>query len=228
MLPLDIHYRVHKPLLWAWMKTANYWKFSWSKGHYSLKNGSIVPKTQLDPDILMINLYPNFISIFATWVQRKWTKTANYWNFSKSKGHNSVKNGSIKPKAEVDLDILMIDLYNKFHLNNVQPVQRKWTETANYWNFSKSKGHNCQKWLAHTQNIIWSRYSYDKSICQISFQYVQPVRGKWTETALDRQTDRTTNSSKAIHVCPPFYEGGHKNYQSKTKLKLDLHTPKSI
>jgi hypothetical protein len=44
-------------------------------------------------------------------------ETANYWNFSKSMGHNSIKNGSIVPKTELDLDILMINLYTKFHFN---------------------------------------------------------------------------------------------------------------
>jgi hypothetical protein len=50
-------------------------------------------------------------------VQRKWTETANYWNFSKSKGHNSVKNGSIVLITYLDLDILTINLYTKFHFN---------------------------------------------------------------------------------------------------------------
>jgi hypothetical protein len=50
-------------------------------------------------------------------VQTKWTETANYWNFSKCKGHNSVKNGSIVSKTELDLDILMINLYTKFNFN---------------------------------------------------------------------------------------------------------------
>jgi hypothetical protein len=44
-------------------------------------------------------------------------ETANYWNFSKSKGHNSVKNGSIVSKTELDLDILTINLYTKFYFN---------------------------------------------------------------------------------------------------------------
>ena len=50
-------------------------------------------------------------------MQRKWSETANYWNFSKSKGHNSVKNGSIVPKREFDLDTLTINPYTKFHFN---------------------------------------------------------------------------------------------------------------
>jgi hypothetical protein len=44
-------------------------------------------------------------------------KTANNRNFSKSKGHNSVKNGSIVLKTKLDLDILMINLYTKFHFS---------------------------------------------------------------------------------------------------------------
>ena len=44
-------------------------------------------------------------------------ETANYWNFSKSKGHNSVTNGLIVPKRELDLDILTINPYTKFHFN---------------------------------------------------------------------------------------------------------------
>jgi hypothetical protein len=65
----------------------------------------------------------------------------------------------------------------------LHPVQRKWTETANYWNFSKSKDHNSPKWLNRTQNLTWTRYSHDKSVYQISFQYVYPVQRKWTKTA---------------------------------------------
>jgi hypothetical protein len=44
-------------------------------------------------------------------------ETTNYWYFSKSKGHNSVKNYSIVPKTKLDLDIFMINLYTKFHFS---------------------------------------------------------------------------------------------------------------
>jgi hypothetical protein len=50
-------------------------------------------------------------------LQKKWKDIANYWNFSKSKGHNSVKKCSILPKTELDLHILTINLYTKFHLS---------------------------------------------------------------------------------------------------------------
>lgn len=32
-------------------------------------------------------------------------------------GHNSVENSSIKPKIKIDLDIIIINAYTKFHLN---------------------------------------------------------------------------------------------------------------
>ena len=66
----------------------------------------------------MINTHTKFhFNMCIHAVQRKWTETANYWNFSKSKGHNSFKNGSIVPKRELDLDILMINPHTKFHFN---------------------------------------------------------------------------------------------------------------
>jgi hypothetical protein len=39
------------------------------------------------------------------------------------------------------------------------------------------------KMLYRSQNITWSRYSYDKSAYLIPFQYVQPVQRKWMETS---------------------------------------------
>jgi hypothetical protein len=102
-------------------------------------------------------------------VQRKWTETAYYWIFSKSKDHNSGKNGSIVPKTEPDLDILKINLYTKFHLNM------------------------CNQCEENERNCWWT----------------------------DWQTDTPTESSKAI--CPPFFEGGHKNYIFKSNNSLKDH-----
>ena len=58
-------------------------------------------------------------------VQRNSTETANYWNFSKSKGLNSDKNGSIVPKIELDLDILTINLYTKFQFKMCNQCEEK-------------------------------------------------------------------------------------------------------
>ena len=38
----------------------------------------------------------------------------HYWNFSKSKGHNSPENYSTRPKFELNLHILLTHLYTKF------------------------------------------------------------------------------------------------------------------
>jgi hypothetical protein len=93
-------------------ETTNYWNFSKSKGHNSVKNCSIVPKTDLDLDILLINPYTKFYISMCNLC-----KEANNWNCSKSKGHKSVKNCSIVLKTELSIDILMINLYIKFHFN---------------------------------------------------------------------------------------------------------------
>jgi hypothetical protein len=68
-------------------------------------------------------------------LQRKWTETAKNWNFSKSNWHNSVKNCSIVPKTELDLDtcILMKNLYTKVHFslcNQCKKISRNcwWTD----------------------------------------------------------------------------------------------------
>jgi hypothetical protein len=102
--------------------------------------------------------------------QRKWTKTANYWNFSKSKGHNSVKNGSTVPKTKLDLDILMIKSVYQISL---QSVQRKWTETADgltNWLtdrqkaakqsafLSKKGGHKMKENFIHFIHVLQIRY----------------------------------------------------------------------
>lgn len=42
-------------------------------------------------------------------------KPHNNWNFSKSKGHNSVKDCTIVPKIEFDLGIIIVNVYTKFH-----------------------------------------------------------------------------------------------------------------
>jgi hypothetical protein len=72
----------------------------------------MVRKTELDLDILTINLYAKF-----HFNAKKMNENCKLLEFSKSKGYNSVKNGSIVPKRDLDLDILMINLYTKFHFN---------------------------------------------------------------------------------------------------------------
>jgi hypothetical protein len=99
------------------METANYWNFSKSKGRNSVKNGSIIPKIKYDLDILTINLYTKFHSNMCIQCKENKRKLQFTGIFSKSKGHNSVKNGSIVPKILLGLNILTINLYTKFQFN---------------------------------------------------------------------------------------------------------------
>jgi hypothetical protein len=99
-------------------RTANYWNFSKSKGHNSVKNGLIIPKTELDLNILMINLYTKFhFSMYNQGKENERTMQIigifqSPWGITES-----VKNDSTVPKKEVDLDILVINVYSKLHLN---------------------------------------------------------------------------------------------------------------
>lgn len=61
-------------------------------------------------------MYAKFLFSICTTSVKK-TVTAEYWNFFKPKGHYSVNNCLIKPKIERDLDIIMINLYTKFHFS---------------------------------------------------------------------------------------------------------------
>lgn len=89
-------------------------------------------------------------------------------------------NWSIKPKTLLDLDILMWSF-----ISVCTTSAKKINGNCKYnCNFSNSKKHICQKLLTCIQNITWPRYPYDKSVYRISFQYVQPLPRKWTETAI--------------------------------------------
>ena len=115
MPPLDIHYRVHKPFGHEWkLQIIGIFQiqgpYLWQKWLDRTQN-TTWPRYSYDKFAYQISLQ------YLQPVQRKWTETANYWNFSKSKGHNSGKNGSIVPKTKLDLDILTKNLYTKFHCN---------------------------------------------------------------------------------------------------------------
>lgn len=48
---------------------------------------------------------------------KKMKETANNWNISKSKGHNSVEYRPIVTKIKLDLEIIIINLYAEPHFN---------------------------------------------------------------------------------------------------------------
>ena len=70
---------------------------------------------------------------------------SHYWNFSKSKGHNSAENYSTGPKIELNLRILMTHLHIEFQLK--MSICNGDNERKLKINgiFSKSKGHNSAK-----------------------------------------------------------------------------------
>lgn len=67
-------------------------------------------------------------------LRRKWTEHANKWNFTKSKGHNSIVL-IMKP----DLYIIIIDLYTKFHLNTYNLCEEKERKLLADWATDSSK-----------------------------------------------------------------------------------------
>lgn len=69
----------------------------------------------------MINLYTKFLYSRCNLCEEK-KQTANDWNFSKSKEHNSIKYFSIVPKIIFDRDISMVTLCNKFHYSGYNAV----------------------------------------------------------------------------------------------------------
>jgi hypothetical protein len=82
------------------------------------QNSLIIPKTKLDLYILMINLYTKYHFIMCNQCKENERKLQIIGIFlSPIKSYNSVKNESIVPKTEPDLDIFMINLYTKYHFN---------------------------------------------------------------------------------------------------------------
>jgi hypothetical protein len=155
------------------------------QGHNSVSNyGSIVLKTELDLDILMINLYTKFYFNMCNQCKENEWKLQIIEIFRSPRG-----------KTELDLDILMINLYTKFHVNMCNHCKE---------NEQKLQIIGIFEWLDRTQNITWPIYSYDKSVYQISFQYVQPVQRKLTETANYWTSSKSKghNSVKNCSIAP--------------------------
>jgi hypothetical protein len=134
------------------------------------------------------------------------------WNFLKSKGYNSIKNGSIISKRILDLDILIINLYTKFHFSMCNHSEENGRKLQIVRIFLSPKGITVKKWLDRTQQRTWPRFSYNKSVYQISFQYVQPERRKWMETTnyWNFSKSKGHDSVKNGSIVP------------KTKLDLDI------
>jgi hypothetical protein len=84
--------------------------------------------------------------------RKKVRKTENSWYFSRSKGHNFVKNQWIKTKLELDLYFGMVKQCTKYQMNIWKHEKKKVRKTENLWYFPKSNGHNSVKnWWIKTK-----------------------------------------------------------------------------
>lgn len=112
------------------------------------------------------------------------------------------KKASTVPKIKIDLNIIMINFYTKFHY--VHLLRRHWKKTAHIHNFSMLKGHNSVEicsFLTYLVNIIMIKL-YIKSASSAN-----KMKGKcwWTD------------GSKAIR--PPFFDEGIKIlFNNKSEL----------
>jgi hypothetical protein len=83
---------------------------------HSNKNCSIAPKIKLDLHILRINLYTKFHFNMCNQCKENERKLQIIGIFRSPRGI-TVENCTILTKTELDLDILRINLYTKFHFN---------------------------------------------------------------------------------------------------------------
>lgn len=135
---------------------ANNWNHS--KGHNFVKNCSlptIVNRTLLDLDMLMIKLLTKFLFSMC-----------NLFGFQGACLH--CYTCSIEPKTEINLAILMINLYIKYQISFqcVQPLGRKWTETAK--TFSKFLGHS---YVKNCSNVSKPKLDLDILIINVNTEY---------------------------------------------------------
>ena len=71
--------------------------------------------------------------------RKKVRKTENLWYFSKFNGHNSVKNGWIKTKLELDLYLSMTKQCTKYQMNIWKHEQKKCGKLI-YWTDGQTDG----------------------------------------------------------------------------------------
>ena len=118
-------------------------KFFKSKGHNSAENHSTRTKFTLDLRIFKMHLHSEFQLKMLIYDRANERKLKNYWNFSKSKGHNSAKNYSTEPKFDLNLCIVLTHLCTKFQIKmSICNGDNEQTLKIIVMEFSKLKGHN--------------------------------------------------------------------------------------
>jgi hypothetical protein len=167
-----------QPLRRKWLETVNNWNFSKPKGYNSVKYCKIVPKTELDLDILMINLYTKYHFSICHLCKENERKLQRIEIFLSPRAITLSKMARSYQKQ-----IVMINLHTKYHFNMCSQCEENKLKLEIIGIFLSPRAITLSKMARSYPKITWPRYAYDKSVYQISFQYVQPVRRKWTETA---------------------------------------------
>ena len=160
-------------------------------------NGS-KPNSNLICILLWQSNVPN-IKWISESTKKKVRKTENLWYFSKSKGHNSVKNQWIKTKLELDLYLGMAKQYTKTQMNIWKHEEKKCGKlricdiflsprAITPWKINGSKPNSnlicILVWQSNTPNIKWISESTKKKSAE-----------NWFFALTDGQTDRVQTYS---------------------------------
>jgi hypothetical protein len=134
---------------------------------------------------------------------KKVRKTENLWYFSKSKGHNFVKNQCIKTKLELDLYLGMAKQCTKYQMNIWKHEQKKCrklricdiflsSRAITLWKINGSKPNSnlicILVWQSNVPNMKWISESMNK---------------KRAENCFTGLTDRQTDGQSANLKSPP-------------------------
>lgn len=103
-------------------------------------------------------------------LRRKWTDTANNWNFSKFKGNYSFKNCTIETITELDLDIILIKLFTNFFsvcVTSAKKINGKCCKTDRPTDRKTDSSKEIVTWLY----ALHSSKGYDK-LCKVQSKYL--------------------------------------------------------
>lgn len=111
--------------------------------------------------------------------QRKWTKTANNPNFSKSKVNNSVMNCSTVPKIKLNVAIIMINLYPKLNFSKCNLCKENEQERYISRIFLRPRGiTTCNLKIAWPYRESNLTYHYARFVYQFSYVHLLQENGR--------------------------------------------------
>ena len=158
------------------------WPIIKSKGHYCAENYWTRPKFKLNLRILVTHLYTGFqfkMSICNGDNEQKLKSNGIFL----SKGHNSAKNYSTRPKFQLNLPILMTNLRTKFHFKmSICKGDNEWKLKINGI-FLSPRGITLPKIIRLDPNsnstCVFSWQTYIQSFIWISPCMTEIMSGNW-------------------------------------------------